>query len=123
LPLPGSLPDACTYDETSLPLPVPPLDASLSCTPNPARGVTCEPRLFVRIPVKLGPRTKLYDLAFTGARSIEEKKLAVAADLTLGQPANALKLDEARRREREQRSRSTRESASSSSASSFAGTT
>jgi outer membrane protein insertion porin family len=97
LPLPTALPDVCTYDETSLPLPVPALDPSLSCTPDAARGVTCEPRLNVRIPVKLGPRTKLYDLAFTGAHSIEEKKLAQVAELTLGQPANVLKLDEARR--------------------------
>jgi outer membrane protein assembly factor BamA len=66
--------------------------------PDPARGVACEPRLSVRIPSKLGPRTTLYDLAFTGARSIDEKRLASAADLVLGQPANVLKLDEARRR-------------------------
>ncbi len=98
LPLPGPLPDVCTYDETSLPIPVPPLDPSLSCVPDPARGVTCEPRLWVRIPTKLGPRTGLYDLGFTGAHSIEERKLAVVADLDLGLPANVLKLDEARRR-------------------------
>jgi outer membrane protein insertion porin family len=97
VPLPADLPDACTYDETRLPLPVPPLDTTLSCAPDPARGVTCEPRLTVRIPIKLGPRTKLYDLAFTGAHSIQERKLAQAADLVLGQPANVLKLDEARR--------------------------
>jgi outer membrane protein insertion porin family len=98
LPLPGPLPDACTYDETSLPLAVAPLDPSLSCVPDNARGVRCEPHLSIRVPVKLGPRTTLYDLAFTGAHSIEERKLAVAADLALGQPANVLKLDEARRR-------------------------
>jgi outer membrane protein insertion porin family len=98
LPLPGPLPDACTYDETSLPLAVAPLDPTLSCTPDPARGVRCESRLSIRIPIKLGPRTNLYDLAFSGAHSIEERKLANVADLDLGQPANVLKLDEARRR-------------------------
>jgi outer membrane protein assembly factor BamA len=98
-PLPSPpLPDACTYDETSLPLPVDPLDPAVSCSVDPARGVTCDSRLSIRIPTKLGPRTTLYDLAFTGARSIEERQLAIVADLALGQPANVLKLDEARRR-------------------------
>jgi outer membrane protein assembly factor BamA len=98
LPLPAALSDVCAYDETSLPLPVDPLEAAMSCTPDPTHGVTCEPRLSIRIPTKLGPRTKLFDLAFTGARSIAERRLATVADLALGQPANVLKLDEARRR-------------------------
>jgi outer membrane protein insertion porin family len=98
VPFSSPLPDACTYDETSVPLPVTPLDPALSCTPDPARGIVCEPRLTVRVPIKLGPRTKLYDLAFTGAHSLEERKLAQAADLVLGLPANVLKLEEARRR-------------------------
>jgi outer membrane protein insertion porin family len=98
LPLRSKPPDACTYDETNLPLAVPPLDAELSCAPDPSRGITCEPRLRVRIPVKLGPRTALYDLAFSGVHSIPERRLASVAELELGQPANVLKLDEARRR-------------------------
>jgi outer membrane protein assembly factor BamA len=98
LPFPSVPPDACTYDDTHLPLPVLPLDPQLSCTPDRARGVTCEPRLWLRIPVKLGSRTKLYDLSFSGARSIEERKLAAAGEIELGEPANVEKLDEARRR-------------------------
>jgi outer membrane protein insertion porin family len=98
LPLPIKPPDACTYDETNLPLPVAPLDARLTCLPDASRGITCEPHLSVRIPVKLGPRTTLYDLAFSGAHSIDERKLASIAELVLGQPANVLKLEEARRR-------------------------
>jgi outer membrane protein assembly factor BamA len=98
LPSPSVPPDACTYDDTHLPLPVAPLDPELSCTPDRARGVTCEPRLWLRIPVKLGPRTKLYDLSFSGAHSIEERRLAAAGEIELGQPANVEKLDEARRR-------------------------
>jgi len=90
--------DACTYDDTHLPLPVAPLDPELSCTPDRARGVTCEPRLWLRIPVKLGPRTKLYDLSFSGAHSIEERRLATSGEIELGQPANVEKLDDARRR-------------------------
>ncbi len=98
VPLPREPVDACTYDATNLPLPVPPIDPAISCTPDPGHGLFCEPRLSLRIPIKLGPQSILYDLAFYGARSIAEKALATAAALTLGEPANALKLDEARRR-------------------------
>lgn len=98
LPLPSRPSDACTYDDTQLPLPVPPLDPQLSCAPDRTRGITCEPRLQLLIPVKLGPRTKLYDLVFSGAHSIEQRKLAAAGDIELGEVANVLKLDEARRR-------------------------
>jgi outer membrane protein assembly factor BamA len=98
LPSPRVPPDACTYDDTHLPLPLPPFDPQLSCTPDRARGISCEPRLWLRIPVKLGPRTKLYDLSFAGAHSIEERRLAAAGEIELGQPANVQKLEEARRR-------------------------
>jgi len=98
LPSPSLPPDACTYDDTQLPLPVPPLDPQLSCTPDRTRGVSCEPRLWLRIPVKLGPRTRLYDLVFSGAHAIPERKLSAAGEFELGQPANVRKLDEARRR-------------------------
>jgi len=99
--LPVALPhaplDACTYDATNLPLPVPPVDPALSCIPDHAHGNECEPRVSLRIPIKLGPRSLLYDMSFSGARSIPERELAAAAGLTLGDPANALKLEEARR--------------------------
>ena len=95
---PSQPPEACAYDANNLPLPVPPLDPVLSCVPDPAHGVECEPRVALRIPVKLGPRTTLYDLSFQGVRALAETKLAAAAKLTLGDPANTLKLDEARRR-------------------------
>ncbi len=89
--------DACTYDATGLPLPVQPGDPALSCTPDPAHGVECEPFAQLRIPIKLGPRSMLYDLSFSGARSLSQKALADAAGLTLGDPVNTIKLDEARR--------------------------
>ncbi len=90
--------DVCTYDASNLPLPVGRLDPELSCTPDPLRGVECEPRLELRIPVKLGPRTTLYDVAFTGARAFSEQRLADAAKAGLGDPVNTLRLDDARRR-------------------------
>jgi outer membrane protein insertion porin family len=98
LPLPASPPDACTYDATNLPLPVANLDPSFTCVPDPLRGVECEPEVTLSIPVKLGPRTVLYDMGFTGARAITEARLARATELTLGEPANTLKLEDARRK-------------------------
>ncbi|MEO6574380.1 MAG: POTRA domain-containing protein, partial [Polyangiaceae bacterium] len=94
-PLPAQV---CSYDATNLPLPVPPLDAALTCTPDPLRGVECATSMDLRIPVKLGPRTTLYDVTFTGVKSLNERVLAKAADVKLGAPANTLKLEEARRR-------------------------
>lgn len=90
--------DLCTYDAIGLPLAVPRLDASATCTPDPARGVECEPRVWLRIPVKLGPRTQLWDVAFTGAAALSPARLAKAADLRLGRYAGTIALEEARRR-------------------------
>jgi outer membrane protein assembly factor BamA len=89
-------PDECSYDATDLPLPVAPLDPSFTCVPDPAHGNECEPQVTLRIPVKLGPRAVLYDLAFSGARAVSEKRLAAATELVLGEPANVLKLEDAR---------------------------
>lgn len=92
------LPDACTYDRSGLPLTVAPLDASFTCTPDPVHGLECEPHVRLRIPIKLGPRTTLHDVAFSGAKSLSEATLAHAAELRLGMPVSALEIDEARRR-------------------------
>lgn len=91
-------PDVCTYDSTGMPLPVPPLDQTATCVPDPARGVECEPRVWLRIPVKLGPRTQLWDLAFSGIAAIAPEKLAAAADLKLGSYVSTIRIEEARRR-------------------------
>ncbi len=98
LPLKPRGVEECRYDATNLPLPVPPLEPSDTCTPDPLRGIECEPRVTLRIPIKLGPRTALYDLTFDGVRAIPEAKLARAAALVLGEPVNTLKIEDARRR-------------------------
>lgn len=100
LPLPVQPKSACTYDPLGIPTDEPPADPRLTCQPDVARGVTCEPRLSVRIPIKLGPRTLLWDLAFDGNKdpALFEKKLAEAADLTLGSPVSQLAVEAARRR-------------------------
>ncbi len=95
---PAAPPHECTYDTTNLPLPVAPLDSAFTCIPDPAHGVECESKVTLRIPVKLGPRTILYDLGFTGVHVLPEARLARATDLTLGEPANTLKLEDARRK-------------------------
>jgi len=98
LPLPGKAPSICTYDSSNQPLPVEQLDSSFTCVPDPLRGVECEPQVWLAIPVKLGPRTTVYDLAFEGARALSEKALAEASGLTLGDALSTLKLEDARRK-------------------------
>ncbi len=89
---------ACTYDEIGLPLEEPPPEANLVCTPDPKLGVRCEAEAVLHLPVKLGPRTYLYDLGFEGNKLLVEKRLADVAELALGKPASQVELDKARRR-------------------------
>lgn len=98
LPITSEPRDACTYDAAGLPLPVPPLEQDATCVPDPARGVVCESRVWLRIPVKLGPRTQLYDVTFSGAKALAPEVLAKAAELKLGSYVSTVKLEEARRR-------------------------
>ena len=96
IPLPPA-PDVCTYDAAGIPLPAPPLEPGSTCLSDPGRGVVCEARVFLRIPVKLGPRTSLYDVAFSGTRSIAPEVLARSAELKLGGWVSIAKLEDARR--------------------------
>ncbi len=99
-------PDACTYDAAGMPLPVPALDPALSCVPDPAHNVTCAPVVSLRIPIKLGPRTQLWDVAFSGVSTIAPAKLLEAATtkaddgkevLKLGGWMSTVRVEEARR--------------------------
>jgi outer membrane protein insertion porin family len=98
MPVPPETADLCTYDAIGLPLPVPPLEPGTTCVPDPARGIECEPQVWLRVPVKLGPRSQLWDVSFAGASAISPARLAEAADVKLGQYVNTLRLEEARRR-------------------------
>ena len=89
---------ACTYDASGLPLAAPAAPAFAPCTPDPARGLLCEASVSLRVPIKLGPRSFVYDLAFKGAASIDETRLAAAAAVQLGEPVSSVSLDQARRR-------------------------
>ncbi|HEY3819507.1 MAG TPA: POTRA domain-containing protein [Polyangiaceae bacterium] len=97
-PLPPLDSQACTYDTSGIPLPTQPLDSSYTCRPDPAHGVECAPDLQLVIPIKLGPRTQLWDVAFTGLKSVSEKEVAEAALVPLGDFVSTTKLDDARRR-------------------------
>jgi outer membrane protein assembly factor BamA len=99
VPLPmASHADVCTYDAAGIPAPIDPLDSAFTCRPDPAHDVTCAPSIQLSIPVKLGPRTQLWDLAFTGVKSVSEAAVAEAAQLPLGDAASTTKLEDARRR-------------------------
>ena len=75
-----------------------PLEPGSTCVPDSAHGIECEPRVWLRIPVKLGPRTQQWDVSFSGASALAPKALAEAADVKLGEYVSTLKLEEARRR-------------------------
>jgi outer membrane protein insertion porin family len=95
----SSLPaSVCAYGPTGLPLPAQPLDPTFTCRPDRAHDVDCAPAMELVIPVKLGPRTRLWDVAFTGIKSVSEQDVAQAAQLPLGEPVSTTKLDAARRR-------------------------
>ncbi len=89
---------ACRYDPIGLPLEEAPVDPSLSCVPDPKRGLKCEPSLVLHLPIKLGPRATLYDLGFDGNRAIVEKELQQIADIQLGTPVSQVEIEKARRR-------------------------
>jgi outer membrane protein insertion porin family len=88
----------CRYDEVGVPLEEPPPDPALACVPDALKGVRCEPNAVLHIPIKLGPRTFVYDVAFEGNKLFVERDLAEIAELELGAPASQVELDKARRR-------------------------
>lgn len=89
---------SCSYDEAGLPLELPPPEASLSCVPDPKRGKHCANVASVYLPIRLGPRTYLYDVAFEGNSALVEKRLFEASELSLNVPLSQAELDRARRR-------------------------
>jgi outer membrane protein insertion porin family len=97
-PLPPTETQACTYDASGLPLATRAIAATDGCHPDPAHGIECAPELQLLIPVKLGPRTQLWDVAFTGLKSVSEKEVSDAAQVPLGDFVSTIRLDDARRR-------------------------
>jgi outer membrane protein assembly factor BamA len=94
-----SLPaNACSYDDVGLPLELGPPDTSLGCVPDPKRGRHCSTEATLSLPIRLGPRTYLHDVAFEGNRALVERRLFTASQLELGVPLSQAELDRARRR-------------------------
>lgn len=91
-------PPVCNVDSQGLPLPLPPQDPRLSCVPDPARGLECAPYVVLRMPIRLGPQSRMYDVSFTGIKAFTTRELARAAELDMKGPVSSARLDEARRR-------------------------
>lgn len=98
LPLPVQPSSVCRFDPRGLPIEDPVPDPRLQCKPDPKQGVRCEPLVWLYIPVKLGPRATLYDVAFEGNRAATEASLLEVAELELGAPTSNLAVERARRR-------------------------
>ncbi len=89
---------SCQRDALGLPVQEPPVPESLTCKPNPLKGVRCASEATLRIPLHLGPRTTLYDLAFDGNRAFSAARLGEISALQPGKPLSALEVDAARKR-------------------------
>lgn len=91
-------PTVCAYDDLHLPLEEPPPNSVFGCVPDTLHGIACEPTAVLHIPIKLGPRTVLWDVAFEGNARQTESHLAEVADLALGDPVSMAEIEAARRR-------------------------
>lgn len=91
-------PISCSYDEVGVPVELPALDAAFGCVPDPKKGKHCSNEAELFLPIRLGPRTFLYDVAFEGNSALVESKLFKASQLSLSVPLSQAELDRARRR-------------------------
>ncbi len=78
----------CAYDDVGLPMEEPSPDPKLGCVANPARGIECEPTAVLHIPIKLGPRAFLWDVAFEGNARTTDTELLETANIVLGNPVS-----------------------------------
>jgi outer membrane protein assembly factor BamA len=86
----------CPVTDAELPIeeePPPP-----ACVPDPRHGIRCEADLVLSIPIKLGPRARLWDVSFEGNQILVEKQLFEVAEVALGEPVSQVELEKARRR-------------------------
>ncbi|MBK8251293.1 MAG: BamA/TamA family outer membrane protein [Polyangiaceae bacterium] len=88
----------CRRDDLGLPLPEAPLPPTHRCEPDPTRGVECSPEVTVFMPIHLGPRSQLSDMAFEGNVRYDDRRLAEEANLKLGNPVSSIEVEAARLR-------------------------
>ncbi|HEX4336312.1 MAG TPA: POTRA domain-containing protein [Polyangiaceae bacterium] len=69
-----------------------------ACIPDSRHGIRCEADLVVQIPIKLGPRARLWDVSFEGNQILLENQLFEVGELPLGEPVSQVELEKARRR-------------------------
>jgi outer membrane protein assembly factor BamA len=99
LPRPVTLPPlSCRTAAGGVPLPVPEVPEAATCRPDPKRGVECAPEVTLLVPLHLGPKTTLHDLAFEGNRTLSEVALAAIGKLELGAPFSNVEVEAARLR-------------------------
>jgi outer membrane protein assembly factor BamA len=95
---PEHLPDVACVPDASGEYPEPSVELASACTADAARNVHCEPSVILQIPVRPGPRARLWDLEFEGNRALVESELLEVTELTLGGPVSQVDLENARRR-------------------------
>jgi outer membrane protein assembly factor BamA len=88
----------CGTDDRGIPAAEPPPPAGSTCVPDSLRGVRCSPRLVLRIPVHLGPQSRIWDMTFEGNAHVSDTALAEIAALPLGEPLSLKDLEDAKSR-------------------------
>jgi len=88
----------CRVDDKGMLLSEPEPDLGLGCVPDLKHGRFCESAATLEIPIKLGPRTVLWDVAFEGNLRIPDADLGKIAALELGEPLSLAEVEQARRR-------------------------
>jgi outer membrane protein insertion porin family len=88
----------CSYDDIGMPLDEPAPEGQFACTQDPKRERSCEPKVALEIPIKLGPRTVLWDVVFDGNQRVTEQELGIAAAMPLGKPLPLGEVEQGRRR-------------------------
>lgn len=95
---PPRLPEyACSYDDIGLPV-TEVVSPGSQCSSDSRKSVTCSDGAELVIPIKLGPLTRLYDVAFTGNHALLEQELFEVAELEPGAPVSLVEVEAARQR-------------------------
>lgn len=95
---PAHLPQyACSYDDIGLPL-AESVATGSQCNSDSRKSVRCSESVELVIPIKLGPLTRLYDVAFTGNHALIERELFEVAELEPGTPVSLVEVEAARQR-------------------------